>query len=173
MTVHGSFETSSHRESRDHTSWECHRRGPAELGEQLLVSTSLNDVPDGAVRKRAVVQRFSWRHWLRVSNPQELHRRHRCDLIVPQCTQVWRLSQRSCPTLSSSTAPNGRRQPGRTAHSEGVPMGSLGLGCLLELPIELRHCWRWRSWQSCWCRRRVRDTQVLDGPRHGVQAARD
>ena len=32
----------------------------AKLGEQLLVSVCRNDVPDGAVRKRAVVQRFSW-----------------------------------------------------------------------------------------------------------------
>ena len=52
--------------SRDHTSRECQRRGPAELGEQLLVSISLDDVSDAAVRKRAVVQWFSWGHWLRV-----------------------------------------------------------------------------------------------------------
>ena len=40
--------------ARDHTSREVPRRGPAKHGEQLLVSTSQNDVPDGAVRKRAV-----------------------------------------------------------------------------------------------------------------------
>ena len=33
--------------------------------EQLLVSIGQDDVPDGAVRKRAVVQSFSLRHWLR------------------------------------------------------------------------------------------------------------
>ena len=83
----------------------------------MLVSVSQNDVPNRAVRKRAVVQR----HWLRalrklllpgywiagrcvlvhglssvlegVTNakfaerlPQELHRRHCCDLIVPANT---------------------------------------------------------------------------------------
>ena len=37
----------------------------AKLGEQLLPSVSQNDVPDRAVRKRAVVQRFFWRYWLR------------------------------------------------------------------------------------------------------------
>ena len=39
--------------------------GSAKLGKQLLVSISHNDVRDGAVRKRAVVQCFSWRLWLR------------------------------------------------------------------------------------------------------------
>ena len=67
VSAQGSFETfcPSRGVARDHTSRECHRRGPAELGEQLLVSISWDDVPDGAVRKRAVVQRFSWRHRLR------------------------------------------------------------------------------------------------------------
>ena len=68
VTAHGSFETLclSRGVSRDHTSRECHRRGLAELGEQLLVSISEDDVSYVAVRKRAVVQWFSWRHWLRV-----------------------------------------------------------------------------------------------------------
>ena len=63
VTARGSFETlcPSRGVSRNHTSRECHRRGPAKLGEQLLK----DDVPEGAVRKRAVVQRFSCRHWLR------------------------------------------------------------------------------------------------------------
>ena len=62
-----------------------------------------------------------------VSNPRELHRRHRFDPMVPQCTQAWRLSQRSCllqaaPDLrASAPARNGRRQLGCTAHSEGIP----------------------------------------------------
>ena len=65
-----------------------------------------------------------------VSNPQELHRRQRCDLIVPQKTQTWRLSQRSSPTLSvgshtphetSIGRPCRRRQLRRTAHREGIP----------------------------------------------------
>ena len=32
---------------------------------RLIVSVSQNDVPDRAVRKMAVVQKFSWRCWLR------------------------------------------------------------------------------------------------------------
>ena len=40
---------------RETTPRECHRRGPAELGEQLLLSISEDDVPDGAIRQRAVV----------------------------------------------------------------------------------------------------------------------
>ena len=42
MTAHGSFETFrlSRGVSRDHTLRECHRRGPAKLGEQLLISFS-------------------------------------------------------------------------------------------------------------------------------------
>ena len=51
----------SRRIPRDHTSRECHRRGPAELGERLFVSIGEDDVPDGAIRQRAVVQGFSWR----------------------------------------------------------------------------------------------------------------
>ena len=68
MTAHGSFETfcPSRSVSRDHASWECHRGGSAKLGEQLLVPIGEDDVSAGAVRKRAVVQRFSWGHWLRV-----------------------------------------------------------------------------------------------------------
>ena len=117
LTAHGSFETfcPSRTAPRDPAPGECHRRGPAKIGEQLFVSVSQNDVPDRAVRKRAVVQRFSWRYWLRalrelltgcrtaarrvpssvprssrrgVSLPQKLHRRHRCDLMVPQATQA-------------------------------------------------------------------------------------
>ena len=59
VAARGSFETvcPSRGVARDHAR-ECHRRGPAKLGEQLLVSVSQNDVPDRAARKRAVVQRF-------------------------------------------------------------------------------------------------------------------
>ena len=66
-TAHGSFETfcPSRGVSRDHTSRKCHRRGPAALGEQLLVSIGQIGVPGGAIRQRAVVQGFSWEHWLR------------------------------------------------------------------------------------------------------------
>ena len=48
VTAHGSFETlcPGRGVSRDHASRECHRRGPAELGEQLLVSICQDDVPE-------------------------------------------------------------------------------------------------------------------------------
>ena len=54
VTAHGSFETfcPSRRRSRDHAPRECHRRGPAKLGGQMLVSVSQNEVPDRAVRTR-------------------------------------------------------------------------------------------------------------------------
>ena len=39
-----------------------------------------------------------------------------------------------------------------------------------RLSPEIPHCWRWRRWR---CRRRFRDIQVLDGPRHAVLPARD
>ena len=37
----------SHDVARDHTSRECHRRGPTKLGEQMLLSVSQSDVPGG------------------------------------------------------------------------------------------------------------------------------
>ena len=65
VTAHGSFEAfcPSRSVSRDHSPRECHRGGSAKLGEQLLVSFCEDDVSDGAIRKRAVVKWFSWRHW--------------------------------------------------------------------------------------------------------------
>ena len=70
MTAHGSFGAlcPGRGVPRDHTTRECHRRGPAELGEPLPVSISEDDVPDGAIRQRAVIQGFSWGHWLRATS---------------------------------------------------------------------------------------------------------
>ena len=70
MTTHGSFEAfcpKRVRISRNHAARECYRGGSARLGEQLLVSLSENDVPDGAVRERAIVEGVTWGHWLRRS----------------------------------------------------------------------------------------------------------
>ena len=57
VTNHRSFETfcPNRGVTRDHAPLECHRRGPAELGEQVLVSVSQNDVSDRAVRKREIL----------------------------------------------------------------------------------------------------------------------
>ena len=102
----------------------------AEARRSSVVSFSQSDVPDGAVRKRAVVQRFSWRYWLRtlgelltsgrtagrcilmaglssiLEGPQrevhveECHFRRGC---IGDIAATWRLSQRSGPTLSASS----------------------------------------------------------------------
>ena len=84
VTAHGSFEAfcPSRRKPRDHTSRECPRRGLAELGEQLLVSISEDDVPDRAVRKRAVVPRFSWRCWLRALKQLFIHGRTSASCVL-------------------------------------------------------------------------------------------
>ena len=67
VTAHGSFETfcPSRGVSRDRTSRKCHHRSPAELGEQLPVAISEDDVLDGAIRQRAVNQGFSQRQALK------------------------------------------------------------------------------------------------------------
>ena len=84
MTAHGSFEAlcPSRGASRDHTTRECHRRGSAELGEQLLVSISEDDVSDGAIRQRAVIQGFSWGHWLRAPRHLLIHGRASASYIL-------------------------------------------------------------------------------------------
>ena len=94
VTAPDSFETFC--PSRDHAPRECHRRSPAKLGEQLLVSVSQNDVPERAVQKGAVVQRFSWRYWLRVL--RELLTGCR---TAASCCPGCRLSWKVTPTRSS------------------------------------------------------------------------
>ena len=91
VTAHGSFETfcSSRGVSRDRASRECHRWDPAKLGEQTHVSFRQSDVPDGTVRKRAAVQKFSWRDWLRAL--RELltgGRAAGCCVLVPRLSSI-------------------------------------------------------------------------------------
>ena len=125
MTDHGSLEAlcPSWGVPRDHTTRECHRRGPAELGEQLLVSISEDDVPDGAIRQWAVVQGFSWGHWLRAVKQLLIHGRASTSyILMPSLPAVlkgvpntkfpkWCIARpygatdRTCPTVKMTQLP--------------------------------------------------------------------
>ena len=51
--------------ARHHAGRKSHCGGSAKFGEQLLISLCENDVSNGTVRKRAVVEVVTWWHWLR------------------------------------------------------------------------------------------------------------
>ena len=55
----------------------------------MLVSVSQNEVPDGAVRKRAVVQRFFWRYWvLALRKLLTVCRTVGCCVLMPELSSV-------------------------------------------------------------------------------------
>ena len=61
-------------------------RGLAKFGERLLVSFCENDVPDGAVRKRAVVEGVAWVH--SIDNREETQLAVNAQARLPRCSSV-------------------------------------------------------------------------------------
>ena len=187
VTAHGSFKTfcPSRGVSRDHTSRECHRRGPAELGQQVLVSirhwlqVQRELLPGCRTAGRcvllpglsSVLEVVSSTRSSRSgeSNWHELHRRHHFDLIEQtqlshtvfkqHLTSVFLLHMLQETSSSERLTGVGNRAALRTTK---VFLGLPGLLCRPRLSLGICVCWRWRSWHS----------QVLDAPRHRVLAAR-
>ena len=103
VTAHGSFGTFC-PSCGDHG-------GLAKLGEQMRVSFRQRDVPDGAVRKRAVVQRFSWKYWLRALRELLTGGRAagRC-ILVPRTVLSWKVSPSRSSRRGVSVPPRVQRR---------------------------------------------------------------